>query len=187
MNIRTGNRAVQEVFVIAAPVSFNWKFFLRAALLLLGSVGAVGSGFLMLRSSERTASWPSAPGTILSREIVTETTYMGKNIDTSVCYRGIVRYSYEIPSGRWVNDDIYYRGSPCQQGDNGKKLAERLVAPYEVGSRVKVYYNPAYPGQACLVPGQAPDGKVLLVLGGMGLAAFCIYLGGFLRNRRRAA
>ncbi|WP_457574803.1 DUF3592 domain-containing protein [Desulfolithobacter sp.] len=26
-------------------------------------------------------------------------------------------------------------------------MAQRMVAPYEVGSRIQVYYNPAHPGQ----------------------------------------
>ncbi|BCO10412.1 hypothetical protein GF1_27880 [Desulfolithobacter dissulfuricans] len=168
---------------MADPGYFSRKFVLRAALLLLGSLGAVGSGFLMLRTSDLSSSWLSVPGVVLSREITTGTLYMGRGGATGTCYQGIVRYSYDSPTGRWVNDDIYYGGSPCKQGDNGRKLAEKLVAPYEVGSRVQVYYNPAYPGQSCLIPGRSGDGKALLILGGLGFLVFLIYAGGRLVDR----
>ncbi|WP_457574802.1 hypothetical protein [Desulfolithobacter sp.] len=40
---------------------------------------------------------------VLVREIPTGTLYLGRGGDIGTCYRGIVRYSYDTPTGRGVN------------------------------------------------------------------------------------
>ncbi|WP_456385636.1 DUF3592 domain-containing protein [Desulfolithobacter sp.] len=148
---------------------FSGRFVLRAGLLMSGSLAAVAGGLLMLRASEPPSGWLSVPGTVIGREITLETRYVDHENLTETCYRGIVRYSYDVPSGRWVNDDLYLDGSPCIEGNHGREMAEKLIEPYEAGSRVRVFYNSEYPGQSYLVSPGSREGWTLVVVGALGL------------------
>jgi hypothetical protein len=140
---------------------------------LIGAIVSLSLGLLVIvagveinRRGDTTRSWPTTPGTILVSEVVT----------LKSKFEAVITYTYTIESHTYTSDRIYHRALPYY---SEREQAQVLVAEFPPGQTVPIYYNPADPQYAVLVPGKTIEGTifivigaVLLVFGLVGIAAF---------------
>jgi len=131
-------------------------------LLLMVIGGAVVWQMNDLRStSEEAASWPHVIGTIAEAELDFEK-------DARIRYQyAVAGHSFEsrrLFFGVVSNDDIYLKdGSTLSDGG--------LIARFPAGSEVKVYYDPADPTRAVLLPTAEHNTKFVTLFFGYGFIA----------------
>ncbi len=113
-------------------------FYIGLALLVGGGIfGAIETGRLDV--ADRRINWPTVDGVVTSSDVVGEH-----------AIRPQVKYSYS------VGDSIYAGVSDLEVpgfGNGAKRydVARKLVAEYEVGKTVPVYYNPKLPSESYLI------------------------------------
>jgi len=115
--------------------------------------------------------WPVASGTILQSA---RTLVSGRDSN----YRADISYSYKVGGKGYVSDQISLWSSDLRDYDN-----RAFVSSHRAGAIVDVYYDPAQPQNAVLIPG--PNEKISELLTGLG--GFCIVSStwGIFRRRRR--
>jgi hypothetical protein len=116
----------------------------------------------LLDRAEESRTWPSVTGTIEQSEIA-----QGRDSDGDRTYRPDIVYRYEIDGRTMRSGDVYVGGAAST---SAKSDAFQIVNRYPVGQQVEVYYDPAAPGKAVLIPGEAPGGKIAFWVGVIFLA-----------------
>jgi hypothetical protein len=139
---------------------------IAGALLILGiGVGALFFGLRALWRAPAALSqtigvrlaarrWPAAPGTIIGAEIRV-TPDSGKEPS----YETVVRYAYTVQGRQYegTQDDLTWVSS-------SQELAQAIVARYQVGASVSVYYDPQAPQRALIDRSIRPHHLVGLLL-----------------------
>ena len=108
--------------------------------------GGVGVMLLVIRHREQkkaelSKSWPIATGTITN-------SYLGVMDDSGTPYFPVVEYSYAVGNQVFQGNRIYFGPVIYQKF---AQPVEELLAHYEIGSEVSVYYNPQKPKEAVLM------------------------------------
>lgn len=139
--------------------------YVAPGLLLLGILWTAGFGYAHFRAlakAKAAQSWPTAPGRVLSCEVVEEES-TDRDGGTSTWYNPAVTYSYSA-GGRELT------GSRLRFGNYrsaSRKKAEAALAAYPVGSSPPVRYNPERP-EECVLETRKP-GPIYLVMALFGL------------------
>jgi len=142
-------------------------------MLALGILWIAGFGYAHFRAvgkAKAAESWPTAPGRVVSSEIVEEESRDDEG-GTSTWYNPVVTYAYSAGgrelSGRRLRFGNYRFASP------GK--AEAALAPYPAGATPTVRYNPENP-EECVIETAKP-GPIYLVMALFGFLfiAFAIF------------
>jgi hypothetical protein len=145
----------------------------------LVGLGVLVWGFLRMRQTARTRSWPTTQGTIrsstvTSREAPPLTSESSYDDDApkpkpQVLYRPQVEYTYtlgqETYTGTALGRDVLEVSS--------RQHAQAHAARYVPGAPVTVFYDPADPGQALLEPGVQGASWAL-----PGAGAACLFITG---------
>ncbi len=84
--------------------------------------------------------WPAAPGTIIGAEV-----RVAPGSDEEPFYEAVVRYAYTVQGQEYegAQDDLTYVG-------NAQDAAQAIMARYQVGASVPVYYDPQAPQRALI-------------------------------------
>ncbi len=136
----------------------------RALFVVLGIVCVLGAGGSVVAlvgnvgmSGEASASeqWPSAPGTVLTSEIVKQTARSTHYYEVHATYEYVV--SGATHRGNQIG--FYKAGNFDEAAD-----ARAFVARYQPGAHVDVYYDPAAPERAVLVRGGTGAGLAAIAL-----------------------
>jgi hypothetical protein len=109
--------------------------------------------------------WPVVDGLIVDCKIHEETgTYRDSESGmelSSVHYRPIISYTYEFCNFLYRSDRISFADN---SGYGTRKSAEKTVAKYQSGMKVRVRCNPRKPEQSVLKPGLKATTIVTLLL-----------------------
>ena len=129
------------------------------AFLLLSAPGGVllYAGWRRSRLGEATLDWPSAPGRVISAEVVKKTGY---NDGEYQYYAPEIRYAYEVNGNSYVGETIKFGLSQVHYPS--EERAREWLAPYPVGGAPRVRYDPAKPENSALELGQLHGGRWLL-------------------------
>lgn len=139
-------------------MSRGWALVFVAAgvLLLIYGIGLV-------REARSSGNWPSVLGKVVSAE----TTVVGHEKNKSI-YAPQVVYRYVVEGREHESSRL----ALVPRNSSSRAQVEAWIAPYVVGSEVKVFYDPANPGEGVLDPkarGSEPAyaiaGVILLGLG----------------------
>ena len=87
--------------------------------------------------------WPTMEGKIIHMEIERQ------GSDDEPMYQLKVGYSYTVDGLSYKGDCVEFLGVSTSNLRSQEELQQRLTA----GPGVRVYYDPAQPGESCLVPG----------------------------------
>lgn len=146
-------------------VYFVMTFVVILGLLLLGV-----SGYHWVSHQEQTGGFEQTEATIISSEVVLETSKHGGG------YQADIRYKYTV-------DGEVYRSSRVFRGPVDTLLneshAQEIVENYPEGQAATVYYDPENPPTAYLIKKGFPW-KAILVPGGFGI--FALFLAYQLRG-----
>jgi hypothetical protein len=101
--------------------------------------------------------WPAAPGTIIGAEV-----RVAPGSDEEPFYDAVVRYAYTVQGQEYegAQDDLTYVS-------NVQDAAQAIVARYQVGASVLVYYDPQAPQRALIDRSIRPHHLVGLSLAGL--------------------
>ena len=121
---------------------------------------AIGIGFLawavhVWRRGEATRQWPSVQGEITGVQV--RQSYSSR--DNDVTYDAAIVYRYSVRGKTFDGSRITAGGSPTQ---STWSASPSHVRQYQQGMEVKVFHDPADPGNAVLQVG--PQYPVLLLL-----------------------
>ncbi len=148
-------------------------WFVAAAFLALGAVLLV-TGLRQASRARRVRSWTRTVGRVLEARLEEQ---RGPEEQGFPQWRLVIRYAYEAHGEPRVSNQLWIgsRGvGPSRDRDAQQRWADRFPA----GAEVTVWFDPADPRQAVLVPevprgqvgGLVAVGLVLLAAGGYGLA-----------------
>lgn len=118
-------------------------------------IGVVVSSFDMLRTTRDASDWPTVRGRILSSEVVKELVYpRGQTRGTRTTkptemYYPKVRYEYVVDGDTYQGNRVSLRGGTSSTD----RYQAELTAKKFNQSETTVYYNPANPQDALLLPG----------------------------------
>lgn len=142
---------------------FAYLLPLFAMLVGLGSLVEYGR---MRRRQSASQRWPSAPGTITQAGVIAEEREEADDersdglAQVTMRYRADVRFSYTV-NGRVFHADRWKWGLTAYYPDEAAAAA--VIARYRAGAPVRVFYNPANPGEAVLEPGNSGGSFAQLV------------------------
>lgn len=97
----------------------------------------------MARSSK---SWPAVQGVVVSSNVVRVLDSTDKKGKRHYSYKGLVKYSYSVEGQNYLSSRISFGDYSTSSPDH----AERIVANYPEGKKVRVYYDPNFPVHAVL-------------------------------------
>ncbi len=125
------------------------------------------------RQAHASRTWPSTQGIIEEAWITISRSSRGPEspFEDKFFYPHL-RYRYQV-GGQTYQGERIAAGSPT--GLSSRAEAEAVLAPYPVGRRVTVYYNPRNPAEAVLEPGRA-ESLGMLLLGGLLFLALAAWL-----------
>ena len=123
------------------------KVLLSILLAVFGTFGTwlIVRGLGDVSEAAESSGWPTTPGTVLSAEVHTQTSSARHSNSTS--YAPVISYSYAVNGENFVGTAI----TPGRMW--GSSSAYAAVRRFSAGSHPAVYYSPAQPGQAVLIPG----------------------------------
>jgi len=138
-----------------------------SVLVLLAGLGTIYVGRKNQRLALASASWPQTTGTITALNIA-EIERTANNNEYMV-FRPEVTYAYAVEGRTYTGDRIAFG----DQTKGSRNDAQKLLAPYQVGGPVQVFYDPADPQAATLTTKAAGTTSarvfgVLLALAGLG-------------------
>jgi len=129
-------------------------FALFLGLRLLWDMPAALSPFGVRLAARR---WPATPGTIIGAEV-----RITPESGEEPFYDAVVRYAYTVQGQEYegAQDDLTYVS-------NAQDAAQAIVARYQVGASVLVYYDPQAPQRALIDRSIRPHHLVGLSLAGL--------------------
>ncbi|MDX1616841.1 MAG: DUF3592 domain-containing protein [Candidatus Promineifilaceae bacterium] len=125
-----------------------------AALFLLGIIGIIVYHIKRSQKANDSLRWPSTSGRIVSAGTKAVPAGGSRNYGAMVRVPDI-RYKYSV-------DGVEYSGEQLSYGA-GTGSTESVLARYQPESTVKVYYDPADPSEAVLVPGPGTSNYLAIV------------------------
>lgn len=138
-------------------------------LLALGAIVCSVIAGLMFRAARReramaaaSLEWPAVPGRITTSQ-VKEGTRRHNNSSWTV-YSPEVTFTYAVDDRSYTGGLI---GVGYSGGLNSREKAEKVLAPYQVGSEVQVFYDPVRPDRAVLKPGSGGGNWLLFASAAM--------------------
>ncbi|MCX7028461.1 MAG: DUF3592 domain-containing protein [Spirochaetes bacterium] len=143
--------------------------YVFGAFMCVVGAGLGFGGFQSRKKSKTAAAWPTVPGTITSAEVETHRSsgMSSKGHSTTrVSYEPVVKYSYSVEGKEFKGKNI-----GLTTVSTGKGAAEKRIEALTSNPKLKVYYNPNDPKEACLDPkaggsiGMFVIGAALLLLG----------------------
>jgi uncharacterized protein DUF3592 len=146
-----------------------------SVLVLLAGLGTIYVGRKNQRLALASALWPQTTGTITALNIAEiERT---ANDNEYMVFRPEVAYAYAVEGRTYTGDRIAFG----DQTKGSRNDAQKLLAPYQVGGPVQVFYDPADPQAATLTTKAAGATSarvfgVLLALAGLGGVVGGFYL-----------
>lgn len=125
----------------------------------LVGLGVLVWGFIRMRQSARTRSWPTTQGTIRSSRVTsreapalqTETSYDDDAPAPAprILYSPQVEYTYTVEGQRYTGTELTLDSVEV----SNKQHAQAHAARYAPGRPVTVFYDPEDPSRALLEPG----------------------------------
>lgn len=137
----------------------RWGLRIAGFIFVAASLGAIAVTILELSEHRESQSWPSVRGRILRSEL-TELEEWSK--------RGSKKKHYLQVSYGFLINGLYYQGDriAIQPLNLPKEQLLELQRRYSVGTEHDVYYDPAKPSRALLIPGgDVPVWKWLALFG----------------------
>ena len=131
------------------------------------------------KTSVQSKTWPMVNGSIIKSEIEQHTSTTGEGADkkTTVQEYAKIAYQYSVAGQRYESNKISFS---LPSGN-----AKQLVSRYPKGKLVPVYYNPAKPKQAVLVPGSSGLNYVPYIFAGV-FVLLGVGMGSRLRQQTKA-
>ena len=130
---------------------------------VVGYFVAFSFGKPILDNAKASSDWPNVNGKITRSAVAT------KRSDGKTMFSFDVVYKYEVEGKQYTCNNVYFGG---EGSSSSSSSANGVVSRYPKGSEVKVYYEPANPGNAVLEPGTTWSsylvygvGMVFLVIG----------------------
>lgn len=126
-------------------------------------------------------AWPVAEGIILRSEVeeirVTEQRRDDSTVNARpprqyLRYRPIIEYQWQVEGYTFSRDRRNY--SSAIADEESRAEAEAIIAPYPVGAKILIHYDPDEPSRAILEPGPHWDGLSITMIAAMLLAAFAM-------------
>ena len=114
---------------------------LGATFTLIG-LGTLGYGVYERRMGQQSLDWPTTDGEVVESRVASTSG------DGTIFYP-VIRYQYHVGDDHFDADRIRF----AAVGRSTGWFADEMVEKYPVGSTARVYYNPASPDQAVLLPG----------------------------------
>lgn len=120
---------------------------------------------LAIRNARRGSAsrrWPQVQGRVLRSFVLVQTDSEGGRST-----KPQVEYEYVV-------EGATYRGTRLRYGQTGswsQKQAERVIAPFQAGASVPVFFDPLKPRDAVLIPGTS-WGNAAIALSGIVFMAF---------------
>ena len=150
----------------------TWRAFggmVMGIFLMLATVPVSFACFFVAGQMMDSRDWPTVEGRIIHSEV--RRVGFGKKQR----YRAEVRYTFDV-------DGRSYQGSRIRLGDttgNSESAQRSLIADYQLGANVAVYYDPDSPQQSVLETGGWPWTMAIgpLILGGLGWVFFAVSTG----------
>ncbi len=126
-------------------------------------------------------AWPTAEGRILVSEVeevlsTRQDRFNGTDLASPtprgpiVRYRPVIEYQWQVGGNLYERDRRNFSAAVAYE--ETREAAEVIAAPYVVGERVSVYYDPDQPSRGILEPGPHWDGFGVSVVVAMILAGF---------------
>jgi hypothetical protein len=125
-----------------------------------------------LNADGMSKNWPSVPGKITTsrtEERIYNSHTSGMHLTRSVSYEPVVKYSYEVAGtlyhAKRIGNSIYSGTTP--------NAVERWVKLFPANTTVPVYYNPADPNDAVLIP--KTNNNIFEFIGGMAIGVLGLF------------
>ncbi|HEX8380004.1 MAG TPA: DUF3592 domain-containing protein [Allosphingosinicella sp.] len=147
--------------------------YVGLGLLLLGILWVAGFGYAHFRAVGRARaaeSWPTAAGRVISSEVIEEES-TDREGGTSTWYNPVVTYAYTA-GGRELSGKRLRFGN---YRSAARKKAEAALAPYPVGARPAVRYNPQKPEECVLETTKPGPLYLVMALFGFLFIGFALY------------
>jgi len=132
------------LLVIGGPIALGW----------ITDTGGIGFGFGIslvllviqyrnLRYARQSIQWPTAPGQVVESCVIHSGTSGNSH------YTPHVKFSFTVEGKQYSANTVSLKSHPVA----GRQSAEEHIAPFPVGRKVVVRYNPKIPHVAVLEPG----------------------------------
>ena len=126
-----------------------------SALLMLLGGGLLFMGISAKRTAGASRAWPSAPGTIISSQV------LAGGGGKSRWYKAQVTYTFAANGQTYTGERVMF--GDARSSSMAKE--ERVVAQYVQGAPVEVFYNPQQPQEAVLERRTSGTTLTYLILG----------------------
>lgn len=141
--------------------------------LLIGLTFAAIGLYLVLRSRRMGTSfkaslnWPSAPGKIVSNEIIARSEFAEPGERAIVRFTPTVIYEYAVGGSPLTGSTIRVAKPTVLS----RESAQSILNPYYPGASVSVFYDPQAPATSVLERAK-PKGRIFMTLAGLVFAGF---------------
>lgn len=145
-----------------------------AIALFIGGVVAVIFGIKNRKKAEASNAWPSAGG-VITNTWIKENTDVDDEGYSSTTYTPKWEYKFQLGGQEFTSQKISFGG---ETGYGRRKRAQEELDKYPANSQVRVFYDPANPGESVLV--QGTKGTMLGIIIGIVLilASIAVACGG---------
>jgi len=115
--------------------------YIWLAFVFIGLVG-IDYGFYIQIKEKNAREWPTTVALMEESKVTVSQTSGDKPT-----YRPMVRFSYSVNGTSYIGTKIFLG---ITVGIGNRKTIEKQLEPYYRGMRVKIFYNPQHPDEACL-------------------------------------
>jgi Protein of unknown function (DUF3592) len=127
-------------------------------------------GLSYVRLDRAIAQWPKVRATVTASRYASSTgaarNAHGYDV-TSTTFVPAVEFQYTLDEKIFTGTQVTRAVEPTSDGESVKRILDR----YPVGARVEAFYDPTNPAVAYLEVGRSTGARVLMVFGGVFLAA----------------
>lgn len=123
--------------------------------------------------------WPVAEGRIVASTVEVErinskfsNTHDAQPRGQTLRYHPVIEYQWQVDGGLYERDRRNF--SAAVAGEETRESAEAIIAPYGVGERVDIHYDPGQPSRGILEPGPHWDGLGVTLVVAIVLAGFAL-------------
>ncbi len=160
---RQGNSILRYVFLLIA----------------MGGLAYAALGFLSLSEATQNERWPTVEGQIVTNEVQEFERTKGDG-STFKTYKAVAGFRYEINGKFYLGSNL----SIHQAERTLKGVAETELEPYQVGTKVMVFYKPDDPKQAVLRSSDTVGAYQAISAGlCIGLVCLALFFMGFRRRQ----